>query len=209
MNARLADNSDFGALGKVIGENIQVSKAVPYIQGVQTATLEQLKSFCASLATYGGAALFHMPGITPEAALYAPPEVQVNVSQAELDEAVHSLNDATEEEIDFISLGCPHLSIREIEQIARLVEGRQVKKEFWITTARSTKQIADRMGYTRIIEAAGARFAADTCCVVAPIRGRFNAMATDSAKACYYASAKHRFKTAFLPFEDVVKQALK
>ena len=209
VNARLADNSDFGALGKVIGENIQVSKAVPYIQGVQTATLEQLKSFCASLATYGGAALFHMPGITPEAALYAPPEVQVNVSQAELDEAVHSLNDATEEEIDFISLGCPHLSIREIEQISRLVEGRQVKKEFWITTARSTKQIADRMGYTRIIEAAGARFAADTCCVVAPIRGRFNAMATDSAKACYYASAKHRFKTAFLPFEDVVKQALK
>ena len=65
------------------------------------------------------------------------------------------------------------------------------------------------MGYTRTIEAAGAKFAADTCCVVAPIQGRFNAMATDSAKACYYASAKNKFKTVLLPFEDVVKQALR
>jgi predicted aconitase len=44
--------------------------------------------------------------------------------------------------------------------------------------------------------------------VVAPIQGRFTAMATDSAKACYYAYSKNKFKTVFLPFEDVVKQAL-
>ena len=208
VTAQLAETSDFGALGKVIGEQIQASKAVPYILGVHTATLENLKSFCASLATYGGAALFHMQGITPEAALFTPPEKRVSVSQAELEAAIHSLNNAAEEEVDFISLGCPHLSIHEIEHISRLLDGRQVKKEFWITTARTTKQIADRMGYTRIIEASGAKFAADTCCVVAPIQGRFTAMATDSAKACYYAYSKNKFKTVFLPFEDVVKQAL-
>ena len=208
VTAHLAENSDFGALGKVIGEHIAESKAIPFIQGVQTATLENLKSFCASLATYGGAALFHMQGITPEAALFTPPDERLYITQAELDTATHSLNDAVEGEIDFVSLGCPHLSIHEIEHISRLLEGKQVKKEFWITTARTPKQIADRMGYTRIIEAAGAKFAADTCCVVAPIQGRFTAMATDSAKACYYASAKNKFKTLFLPFEDVVKQAL-
>ena len=208
VTAHLAENSDFGALGKVIGEHIAESKAIPFIQGVQTATLENLKSFCASLATYGGAALFHMQGITPEAALFTPPDERLYITQAELDTATHSLNDAVEGEIDFVSLGCPHLSIHEIEHISRLLEGKQVKKEFWITTARTTKHIADRMGYTRIIEAAGAKFAADTCCVVAPIQGRFTAMATDSAKACYYASAKNKFKTLFLPFEDVVKQAL-
>ena len=208
VTAQLAENSDFGALGKLIGERIQATRAVPYIQGVHTATLENLKSFCASLATYGGAALFHIQGITPEAALYTPPHDQVNITQAELKAAIHSLNDATEEEVDFISLGCPHLSIGEIEQIARLLDGKQVKKEFWITTARTTKQIADHMGYTRTIEAAGAKFAADTCCVVAPIQGRFKAMATDSAKACYYASAKNKFKTVLLPFDEVVRMAL-
>jgi predicted aconitase len=208
VSARLSENSYFGALGKLIGEQILTTKAVPLILGIPDATLENLKSFSASLATYGGAALFHMQGITPEADLFSPPHEQIKITQAELEGSIQSLNDATEAEVDFISLGCPHLSIHEIEQISCLLDGKQVKKEFWITTARATKQIADHMGYTRIIEAAGAKFAADTCCVVAPIQGRFNAMATDSAKACYYASGKHKFKTIILPFEDVVRQAL-
>ena len=208
VSARLSENSDFGALGKLIGEQIQATKTIPYIVGIPTATLENLKSFSASLATYGGAALFHMLGITPEADLFPPPHEHINITQTELEGAIQSLNDASEEDVDFISLGCPHLSIHEIELISRLLDGKQVKKEFWITTARATKQIADHMGYTSIIEAAGAKFAADTCCVVAPIQGRFNSMATDSAKACYYASGKHKFKTLFLPFEEVVKQAL-
>jgi predicted aconitase len=51
--------------------------------------------------------------------------------------------------------------------------GKRVTREFWITTSRPVKGMADRMGYTAIIEAAGAKFATDTCCVVAPIKGRF------------------------------------
>ena len=209
VDAHLVENSDFGALGKVIGEKIETSKAIPYILGVQSGTLENLKSFCASLATYGGVALFHMPGITPEANNINPPGEPVTITQSDLETAIHSLNDAAEAEVDFASLGCPHLSLPEIARIARLLEGRQVNKEFWITTARTTKHTADRMGFTRIIEEAGAKFAADTCCVVAPIRGRFSAMATDSAKACYYAYAKNKFKTVFLPFDEVVQLALK
>ena len=119
------------------------------------------------------------------------------------------MSDARSEEIDFVSLGCPHLSIKEIARIAEILAGKTVTKEFWITSARPVKQIADRMGYTAVIEAAGAKFAADTCCVVAPIKGRFKAMATDSAKACYYGAAKNSFKTVILPFDEVVEEALK
>jgi predicted aconitase len=208
VEAQLRDNSHFGALGKVMGEKIEASKAIPYITGVSSASQENLKSFCASLATYGGVALFHMAAITPEADHYPLPGETVSISSAELEEAAHSLNDASAEQVDFISLGCPHLSLHEIARIAILLEGKRVKKEFWVTTARPTKQIADRMGYTDIIEEAGAKFAADTCCIVAPIQGRFKVMATDSAKACYYAYAKHKFKTVFLPFDDVVRLAL-
>jgi predicted aconitase len=208
LSAHLTENSDFGALGKMVGEKIEATKAIPYIQGVGSASLENLKSFCASLATYGGAALFHMPGITPEAAQYTPPGEVFPISRADLQAASDSLNDANESKVDFISLGCPHLSIIEIARIAHLLEGRHVKREFWITTARPIKHLADQMGYTAIIETAGARFAADTCCVVAPIKGRFSVMATDSAKACYYAYAKNKFKTVFLPFDEVVGLAL-
>jgi predicted aconitase len=208
VDANLSGTSDFGALAKVIGERIQVSKAVPFIQGLIRASLEELKSFCASLATFGGVGLFHMAGITPESSIYEAPGAAITITQVELDSAICSLNDVEQAQVDFVSLGCPHLSLPEIAHLALLLEGQHVSKEFWVTTARPTKQASDRLGYTRIIEAAGARFATDTCCVVAPIQGRFAAMATDSAKACYYASAKNKFKTKFLPFDEVVRLAL-
>lgn len=211
VEAALSENSDFGALGVVIGRQLERFKAkpVPYIRGIERASVEQLKSFCASLATYGGAALFHMAGVTPEADRYAPPDETIAVTPADLDQARQALINAESDDADFVSLGCPHLSIGEIARIAELLDGRRVTKEFWITTARATKQIADQMGYTRTIEAAGAKFAADTCCVVAPIKGRFKALVTDSAKACYYAAGKNKFQTIIKPFDEVVLSAVK
>jgi predicted aconitase len=211
VQARLAQdrNDDYGALGQVIGKNLEGTRNIPYLLGIQDASLENLKSFCASIATYGGTALFHIQGITPEAAQFTPPQETLIITQRQLEAARRSLTDSAADEVDFVSLGCPHLSIKEIACIAELLQGKTVTKEFWITTARPIKHIADRMGYTQVIEASGAKFAADTCCVVAPIKGRFHVMATDSAKACYYASSKHRFKTVFKPFDEVVMEALR
>jgi predicted aconitase len=202
---------EFGALGKLIGERLQTLglRPVPYIRGVPQASLEELKSFCASLATFGGAALFHMAGITPEANTFDAPTLAYEVTRVDLDEACAALSDVETGAADFVSLGCPHLSIREIARLAELLAGQHVTKEFWITTARPVKQIADQMGYSAVIEASGAKFAVDTCCVVAPIEGRFKLLVTDSAKACYYAYAKNHFKTRLLPFDEVVKEALR
>lgn len=209
VSARLNDTVDFGALGKAIGEALEARGGgiIPYITGVETATVEQLKALCASIATYGGAAMFHMPGVTPEANQFPQPEANIHLTQENLDATLTSMSNASPEEVDFVSLGCPHLSISEIARIAELLRGKKVTKTFWITTARPTRQIADRLGYTHIIEEAGAVFAVDTCCVVAPIRGRFHALATDSAKACYYAAAKNKFKTLVRSFDEVVAEA--
>ena len=211
VDTNLNETSDFGALGKAIGDRLEDSNTgkVPFIRGIESASVENLKSFCASVATYGGVALFHMSGITPEASSTIPPKDEILISNADIHQARASMMDGKSEEVDFISLGCPHLTIKEIARIAELLAGKRVTKEFWITTARPTKQMADMMGYTATIEEAGAKFAADTCCVVAPIKGRFNTLATDSAKACYYAYAKNKFKTILLPFDQVVEEALK
>jgi hypothetical protein len=201
----------FGALGKAIGQiSLESSHPpIPFIRGVSRVSLEGLKAFCASLATFAGSALFHMEGITPEAGSLIPPAAVVQIGENEINLALDSLTNAAPEEVDFVSLGCPHLTIREIAHLAELLNGKRVKKEFWITTARPTKFLADRMGLTRIIELSGAKFAVDTCCVVAPIQGRFNALATDSAKACYYAGAKNGFKTLVNSFDEVVREALR
>ena len=210
VDAELSDTHDFGALGKAIGDQLGSSGStapVPMLTGITDASLESLKSFCASIATYGGLALFHIQGITPEAHNFdLPPNTRI-ITQKEIDRAKEDLVSASADEVDFVSLGCPHLSLQEIQRIANLLEGKHVTKEFWITTSRPVKGMADRMGYTKIIEAAGAKFATDTCCVVAPIEGRFRALATDSAKACYYASARNHFKTRLLSFDEVIREA--
>jgi len=210
LEADVKNNPDFGALGKAIGDRIQAIQGakVPYITGIETASLESLKSFCASIATFGGVALFHIPGITPEAGSFDPPAKTLAITQTDLEKAWQALNSASPEDIDFVSLGCPHLSLREIQRVAELLRGKKVRKEFWITTSRPVKGMADRMGYTAVIESAGAKFATDTCCVVAPIKGRFKALTTDSAKACYYATAKNNFTTRLRTFDEVVREAL-
>ncbi len=208
--ARLSDTSDFGALGKIIGERLEKSgrKAIPWITGVGKPTLEQLKSLCASAATYGGLAMFYIAGVTPEASNLAPPRDTFGITADDLQSAKASLNELPAGEADFFSLGCPHLTLPEVARIAGLLRGKRVAKEFWITTSRPVKREADRLGYSETILSSGAKFAVDTCCVVAPIRGRFRAMATDSAKACYYAASKNKFKTRLLDFDAVVNEAL-
>ena len=51
-----------------------------------------LKSFCASVATYGGTALFHMEGITPNRTTV--PAQSVRITQEDVDSAKKDLNDA-------------------------------------------------------------------------------------------------------------------
>jgi hypothetical protein len=211
VEPEISETVMFGALGKAIGEKIEKlsGKPIPYIKGISSATLEELKSFCASIATYGGTGLFHMEGITPEAEYYKMPVEIIPITAYDLEMALQSMNDAVDEDIDFISLGCPHLSIKELSNLALMLKGKKVKKTFWITTSRPVKQMADRVGYTKDIEDSGAIIVADTCCVVSPIRGRFRGMATDSAKACYYAFSKNHFKTRVISFEKVVEEALR
>jgi predicted aconitase len=211
VEAALEGTRDFGALGVAVGRAVEArkDKAIPYLRGVPAATVDGLKSLCASIATFGGLALFHMEGITPESGLHPAPDETLVVGRGDLDAAVRSLDASPGERPDFVSLGCPHLSLAEVQRVAQLLEGKRVRKTFWLATSRPVKRIADQMGYSAVIEAAGAVFAVDTCCVVAPIRGRFKVLATDSAKACYYAAARSGFRTRFLPFDEVVAEALK
>jgi predicted aconitase len=194
----------FGALGKVIGD--KVGSKIVYIKGISKASVEELKSLCASIATYGGTPMFHMDKITPESKSTSVPRETITIEKADITNAIDDLTD--DSEVDFVSIGCPHCSIKEIAQISKLLKGKTVKKELWITTARPVKGIADRMGYSKIIESSGAKFACDTCCVVAPIKGRFKTLCTDSAKGCFYARGKNKFNTQLHSIEECIEAAL-
>ncbi len=204
----VSGTAQFGLLGKAIGDILdsKTEWTIPLITGISTANTDELKAFCASIATYGGTALFHMEGLTPNKTKV--PQETIIITKAHLKKAEEELNEEGAV-IDFVSIGCPHASLREIRYIAELVDGKHVKKETWITTARPTKQVADRMGYTKTIEAAGIKFACDTCCVVAPIKGRFTGLCTDSAKGCYYGHGRNKFQTKHCSLEDCIEEALR
>ncbi len=185
VTAKLTTFSDWGALGYCIGK--QAQNKIPYITGINDVSLDALKSFCASVVTFGSKPLFHMKGITPESEKHQPPKEKIVIGDRDIREAYEAINDDTED-IDFVCIGCPHASIKEIAEIANMLKNRKISPntEFWVATSRPMKQLADKRGYTRIIEEAGGKFACDTCMAVAPLKGRFRTVATTSAKGCYY-----------------------
>ena len=206
VNAELSKLSDWGALGYMIGKKAE--NKIPYITGIKTAQLDELKSFCASVVTYGAKPLFYIKGITPGSELQKQPSTTFTVDQGDLKIAYDAINDDIND-IELVCLGCPHCSVKEISEIATLLEDKKVAQgtELWVATSRTAKQLADKRGYTAIIEAAGGKFACDTCMAVAPLKGRFKSLATTSAKGCFY-SRQNLMKTKMGSMEECVNAAV-
>ena len=206
VEANLQKVSDWGALGYSIGKKAQ--NKIPYITGIKGAQLDELKSFCASVVTYGAKPLFYMKGITPGSERFQPPKDAATVEERDLKEAYQNINDDVVE-IELVCIGCPHCSIKEIAEIADLLKGRKIASntEFWVASSRVAKQLADKRGYTEVIEKAGGKFACDTCMAVAPLKGMFKSVATTSAKGCYY-SRHNNMKTKMGSIKECIEAAV-
>jgi len=206
VDANLTRLSDWGALGYCIGKKAE--NKIPFITGIKEAELDELKSFCASVVTYGSQPLFYMQGITPGAENQLAPKESVIVEDRDIREAYDNINDQVTD-IELVCVGCPHCSIKEIAEIAELLAGKQVAEstEFWVATSRLMKQLSDKRGYTATIEQAGGKFACDTCMAVAPLKGRFKSLATTSAKGCFY-SRQNKMLTKMGSMRECVEAAV-
>jgi predicted aconitase len=206
VNANLTKLSDWGALGYCIGKKAE--NKIPYISGIKEADVDELKSFCASVVTYGAQPLFYMQGITPNAENQPMPKESITVEDSDVKEAYDNINDQVTD-IELVCVGCPHCSIKEISEIAKLMDGKKVAEntEFWVATSRTAKQLADKRGYTAMIELAGGKFACDTCMAVAPLKGRFKSLATTSAKGCFY-SRQNKMLTKMGSLQECIEAAV-
>ena len=178
--------ADFGALGYIIGK--VVGGGVPYFKMQNTPDNNDLKTLGAALASSGSVALYHVEDVTPEFSHNQVEDIEdiMFITDKEIRQTRESLT-TTDRDIDLVCLGCPHASLEEIKQVARVVEGKTIKNKLWICTSVSVKATADRMGYTEIIEKAGGNVVCDTCMVVAPIEEMgFEVIGVNSAKAANY-----------------------
>jgi predicted aconitase len=206
VNTAITSLSDWGALGYAIGKKAE--NKITYITGIKEADVDELKSFCASVVTYGAKPLFYMKSITPASETVQTPKETVTIEESDIKNAYDNINDEVSD-IDFVCVGCPHCSIKEIAEIADLLKGKKVSAgtELWVATSRTAKQLSDIRGYTQVIEAAGGKFACDTCMAVAPLKGRFKALATTSAKGCFY-SRQNLMKTKMGSIEQCIDAAV-
>jgi predicted aconitase len=216
--------ADFGALSYVVGK--AVANGVPWFADLAEwlpplpvdITLggpagDRLKTLGAGLAAYGAVALYHIAGFTPEARddgeklLRSKPR---RLTISDLDEAYRVMDaDPDLRNIDLVTIGCPHASLSEIEQVAQYVRGRTLATRLWVTTAQITRQRADELGLVQVIEAAGGEVVADTCAVVAPMQMlNVRTMATNAGKMACYAPMHSGVRMRFGDLEQCLEAAI-
>jgi len=197
VEASLKDEFDYSLLGYSVGK--MVGYGIPVLTGIaRCPSTEELINFCAMSNTSGAVSMFYMPGYVVGASTVQEafqgdvPMDKIVVTDRELDMVVEELQTA-DGEIDFVQLGCPHYTLRQVGEVAELLSGKRVHEDvsFWVCTSATTKMLADRVGYTRVIEEAGGHVVVDTCidepCWVA---FKDKVGVTDSPKCAYY----RRFK---------------
>lgn len=165
------DLADWGALGGIVGRATNSYWGVPVLTGLAKGpNSDELKHFGAALASFGSVAMFHIPGTTPEAATLAEafggkPAPAAEVIAAQDYDAFFANFAAKGDKVDVVVFAAPQLSIIEMEQLAALMDGRQVHAgtTLIVATSPENKFAADRMGLTARIEGAGGVVAAGIC----------------------------------------------
>lgn len=209
----LKGTADWGALGTLVGQRVR--NQVPFFRGLPIGTpsdesqemWDRLKALGAAMAASGAVALYHVQELTPEArrAGMLQPEHETLVVDS-LTAGYQALSgNGKPLQIDLVWFGCPHASPNEIAKLAEFAVGKRFVPAVWITTSRPVREAAEVAGHVETIERAGGEVVADTCVVVAPLRGRFRTMATLSAKGAFYAPSYLGMEVRYGNWEQLQK----
>jgi predicted aconitase len=161
--------NEWGALGALVGRLAGDYWQVPAIVGIdRSPTSDEMKHFGAAMASFGSVALFHIVGVTPEAARLSDvaPEPQKlrthNIGQSDV-RALQVNYGGMMDSVDLVVFSAPQLSLVEMQQLSLLLDGRRTTIPLLAITSPQVKPDADRMGITAKIEASGASVLAGMC----------------------------------------------
>lgn len=153
-----------GYMGKKIGNGIPVFVGLP-----EKISPEAFMNLGAELNTSGAYGMYHVVGVTPEAQTIEQAfggkktKRKVIITNEDLSRIQEEISYDGNRKIDFAMFGCPHFTINQVGEIARIVKGRRLAVDMWILTSSYTKEMAERMGLAEIIQKAGGNIIADTC----------------------------------------------
>jgi predicted aconitase len=222
LDSRTFTDADFNALGYYAG--YVAGERIPVFSGLYHAMSEtDLKYLCVPLAVSAGIPMIHVVGVTPEASTIKEafgglkPKETIRVGKKELQWSYERLNTATTNDLDYIAIGCPHCSLKELRHIAALLRGRKVHSKVILFVATSTIKydLAKRMGLVKAIEDCGG-VVVKGMCPGASIFGRYgkdlgvSTVATNSSKNAHYIGAHSggHVKTQFGSLEICIDAAI-
>jgi len=188
--------TDWDVIGYTIGRMLPAG-GIPVITGdFDYPTIVEVKQLFASIATTSGAVMCHILGMTPEAQTMdmATGDQVVASSFKVTDEdyraSLSMLCDATGGPVDFVSLGCPHYTLEEIQDVANYLAGKTIRDgvRLHIWTAYPMKEMARVSGHLAVIEKAGGRIMTSSCPIMVgeSIMKNCRGVALDGAKQAHY-----------------------
>jgi predicted aconitase len=221
VEATLESLSDWGALGRIVGERHQDYTAVPVFSGIdQSPTADELKHLGASLASHGSMGMYHVVGVTPEARTeedaFKGKEPQSNVTVTDEDlENLYAGYEIGDGHANLIVFSAPQLSLYELKTLSELLAGKKVSEgtSLIVTTNRAYKAAGEALGYLRNIERAGGMVLEGVCFYILDGVARMRTengwdnLVTNSAKLTNIIKA-HKYNPILRPTEECVRIAL-
>jgi len=206
----------FAALGFLLGKAAGASVAA--IDGLPSDTTEdELKALGAAAASSGAVALFHGIGITPEAPTLdaafqgKPPARVIDVSLDELRAVRRHLNQAQPgETLVAVSLGTPHFSVTEFEQLSALFTtfSGALACDFYVNTSRFVLWQLESSGIADTLASRGVQIVLDTCTYITPVMKKMSGLVmTNSGKWALYAPANIGVRVAYGSMKECVHSA--
>ena len=169
VQCEMNTSSDWGTLGYFTGE--VAGAGIPVFINLRRPTVEEAKQLGAAINVPGGAAMFHIVGVTPEAPTAeaafggnVPTEKYVFDEPAKR-KAYERINNQPEGKVNMVFIGCPHATLYEIKEISRLIEDKHVARgtKLWVMTAHSIRASAEQLGYAKVIEESGGELFTSGC----------------------------------------------
>jgi predicted aconitase len=181
-------------------------------------TFTQKKHLLAVIAVESGLAIMHIVGITPEAPTLEAalgnkkPLAEFEIGKREIDEAYSIATTATDTGVDYVFLGCPHVTEAEFRDIAEALEGKKVNPnvKLVVSTTWLYLKTAEDMGYADIIRKAGGIITQDMCIAFSGTQVS-GTIATDSIKAAFFYtgfSSKTTRRVWFGNIQDCIQAAI-
>jgi predicted aconitase len=190
--------SDFGALGYIIG-NI-VKSGVPLIRLNMMPTQDELKALGAAMAASGSVALYYIDRISSFHPKHANLKEVVSIEKGDIEDIFEK---NVSQDADIVALGCPHCSRSELVQIAEMLNGKKVRRDLWVCTARMIAEASPEI--VRKIERSGAKVVCDTCMVVSPATEHYKSTLTNSGKALAYLPTLCKVEAKLATLEDCIR----